>query len=178
MFQGKGHFELLAALAELSPQYPRLRAEFVGDGPERPKIEAAIDRLNLRNVVKCMGRVDHREVPAIMRKSHVVVLPSYMEGEMFPLCLMEGMALGLPAIGARWSGIPEIIVDGETGIIVEPRDDVGLARAIERFLTEPTFYARARRNSLARVRSRYSATVVARTYSEQYEAALRERSSP
>jgi len=50
-----------------------------------------------------------------MRDGHVVVLPSYMEGEMFPLCLMEGMALGLPAIGTRWSGIPEIIVDGETG---------------------------------------------------------------
>jgi glycosyltransferase involved in cell wall biosynthesis len=109
-----------------------------------------------------------------MRNAHVVVLPSYMEGEMFPLCLLEGMALGLPAIGTRWSGIPEIIVDGETGIVVEPRDEVRLATAIERFLLEPAFYTRARTNALAQVRSRYSATAVVRAYSEQYEAALRE----
>lgn len=174
MFCGKGHFELLAALAKLSPRYPKLRAVFVGDGPTRPAVEAEIDRLNLRDVVECRGRVDHRQVPAIMRRAHVVVLPSYMEGEMFPLCLMEGMALGLPAIATRWSGIPEIIADGETGILVEPRDEIGLASAIERFLVEPTFYLSARRSALARVKSRYSAAAVVRTYSEQYEAALQE----
>jgi len=174
MHRGKGHMELLAALARLSPRYKKLRAVFIGDGPTRPEVEAEIDRLNLRHVVECRGRVDHREVPAIMRNAHVVVLPSYMEGETFPLCLMEGMALGLPAIGARWSGIPEIIVDGETGIVVEPRDEIGLAQAIERFLVEPAFYMRARTNALARVRCRYSATAVVRAYSEQYEAALRE----
>lgn len=174
MFRGKGHMELLAALASLSPRYPKLRAVFVGDGPTRPDIEAKIDRYALRRVVECKGRVDHREIPAIMRKAHVVVLPSYMEGEMFPLCLMEGMALGLPAIATRWSGIPEIVVDGQTGILVEPRDALGLAAAIERFLVDPTFYAHARNNALARFKSRYSATAVVRAYSEQYEAALRE----
>jgi glycosyltransferase involved in cell wall biosynthesis len=174
MFRGKGHMELLAALAKLSPRYPKLRAVFIGDGPTRPTVEAEIDRLNLRHTVECRGRVDHGQVPAIMRNAHVVVLPSYMEGETFPLCLMEGMALGLPAIGTRWSGIPEIIVDGKTGILVEPRDEIGLALAIERFLVEPAFYLSARRGALARVKSRYNATSVARTYSEQYEAALRE----
>jgi glycosyltransferase involved in cell wall biosynthesis len=172
MFRGKGHMELLTALASLSPRYPKLRAMFVGDGPTRPDIESQIDRLGLRHVVECTGRVDHREVPAIMRKAHVVVLPSYMEGEMFPLCLMEGMALGLPAIGTRWSGIPEIVADGETGILVEPRDDRGLALAIERFLIDPMFYTHARKNALDRFKSRYSATSVARAYSKQYEAAL------
>lgn len=172
MFIGKGHKELLAALANLSPQHPLIRAVFVGDGPMRPEIEAEIDRLNLCDIVDCRGRVDHREVPAIMRGAHVVVLPSYMEGEMFPLCLMEGMALGLPAIGTRWSGIPEIIEDGETGIVVEPRDILGLARAIERFLIDPAFYARARRNAVARVQSHYTAVAVVRSYSDQYQAAM------
>ena len=173
MFRGKGHIELLAALATLSPRYPKLRAVFVGDGPTRPAIEAEIDRLNLQHAVEIRGRVDHRQVPAIMRNAHVVVLPSYMEGEMFPLCLLEGMALGLPAIGTRYSGIPEIIVDGETGILVEPRDEIGLAHAIERFLVEPAFYLNARRSVRARAQS-FSATAVARTYLEQYEATMRE----
>jgi glycosyltransferase involved in cell wall biosynthesis len=178
MFPGKGHMELLAALARLAPRYKKLCAVFIGDGPTRPDIEAEIDRLNLRDVVKCKGRVDHREVPDIMRNAHVVVLPSYMAGEMFPLCLMEGMALGLPAIGTRWSGIPEIIADGETGIVVEPRDELGLALAIERFLIEPTFYKRARRNALARVQSRFSAAAVVRAYSAEYEAACANAAKP
>jgi glycosyltransferase involved in cell wall biosynthesis len=112
-----------------------------------------------------------------MRTAHGVVLPSYMKGEMFPLCLIEGMALGLPAIGTRFSGIPEIIEDGETGILIEPRDEDALAHAIERFLEEPAFYARARQNTLARFRSRYAATAVARAYVEHYEAALQDKGS-
>jgi glycosyltransferase involved in cell wall biosynthesis len=84
MFRGKGHMELLGALARLSPRYPKLRAVFVGEGPTRHDIEAEIDRLALRHVVECKGRVDHRDVPAIMRSAHVVVLPSYMEGRDVP----------------------------------------------------------------------------------------------
>jgi glycosyltransferase involved in cell wall biosynthesis len=172
MYYGKGQVHLLAALAKLLPRYPNVRALLIGDGPTRPEVEAKIDHLGLRHVVTSMGRVDHREIPALMRTAHVVVLPSCMVGEMFPLCLIEGMALGLPAIATRFSGIPDIVEDGETGILVEPRDEDALARAIERFLEEPAFYARSRQNALARFRSRYAATAVARAYSEQYEAAL------
>ena len=66
MFPGKGHLELLASLATLSPRYAKLRAIFIGDGPTRPDVEAEIARLNLGQIVKCRGRVGHREVPAIM----------------------------------------------------------------------------------------------------------------
>jgi glycosyltransferase involved in cell wall biosynthesis len=173
MVDGKGHIELLAALARLSPRYPKIRALFIGDGPIRGQIEAEIDRLGLRSVVDCKGHVDHRDVPALMLRAHVVVLPSYENGEMFPLCLLEGMALGLPAIGTHWSGIPDIIEDGKTGILIAPRDENGLVDAIERFLTEPGFYAVARANAMARVRSRFTATLVARTYAESYLAALK-----
>ncbi len=172
MVEGKGHVDLLAALAKLTPSYPRLRAVFIGDGPIRTRIEAEIDRLGLRQTVDCTGKVDHREVPALLRRAHVVVLPSYEAGEMFPLCLLEGMALGLPAIGSRWSGIPDIIEDGVTGIIVEPRDERDLVRAIERFLSDPDFLARARKGALERVRSRFTATAIAESYAVCYRTAL------
>jgi len=171
MFGGKGHMELLGAMAQLHSQYPMLRAILIGDGPTRPEIEAEILRLDLSRVVECRGRVDHRQVPEIMRAGQVVVLPSYMEGEMFPLCLLEGMALGLPAIGTRIAGIPDIIVDGETGILVEPRDLTGLARAIEKFLVDIDFLERARASAQVRFQSRYGAGAVARAYAEAYEAA-------
>ncbi|WP_426424863.1 glycosyltransferase family 4 protein [Bradyrhizobium genosp. A] len=172
MFAGKGHLELLSPVATLMPRYPGLRAVLIGDGPNRPEVEALIERLDLREVVECVGRVDHGDVPAIMRRGHVIALPSYMEGEMFPLCLMEGMALGLPAIATRLAGIPDIIVDGETGILVEPRNEAALVRAIELFLSDRAFYAQAAVNATARFQSRFSAAAVAQVYLEQYEDAL------
>ena len=172
MYPGKGQLQLLAALAGLLPRYPKLRALLIGDGPTRPEVEAEIDRLGLRSAVTCKGRVDHREIPALMRTAHLIVLPTYMTGEMFPLCLIEGMALGLPAIATHVAGIPEIIADGETGILVEPRDVRALAHAITRFLEDPNFYARARQSAVTRFHSRFTATAVAKSYLEHYRAAL------
>jgi glycosyltransferase involved in cell wall biosynthesis len=81
------------------------------------------------------------------------------------------MALGLPAIGTRVAGIPDIIADGETGILIEPRDLTGLARAIEKFLVDTDFLERARTSALMRFKSRYGASAVARAYAEAYDAA-------
>jgi glycosyltransferase involved in cell wall biosynthesis len=175
MFAGKGHLELLSAIAKLTPRYPGLRAILIGDGPNRPEVEALIERLDLHGVVECMGRADHGDVPAIMQRGHLIALPSYMEGEMFPICLLEGMALGLPAIATRVGGIPEIVADGETGILVEPHNEAALIRAIELFLSDRAFHARAALNAIARFRSRFSAAIVAQTYLEQYEEALLNR---
>jgi glycosyltransferase involved in cell wall biosynthesis len=172
MVEGKGHIDLLGALSKVSPRHPGVRAIFLGDGPMRGAVEAEIDRLGLRQIVECKGKVDHRDVPAVMRTAHVVVLPTYETGEMFPLCLLEGMALGLPAIGTRWSGIPDIIEDGVSGIIVEPRDEASLVSAIERFLREPDFFAQAGQAARERARSRFTATAVAESYTKSYFAAL------
>jgi glycosyltransferase involved in cell wall biosynthesis len=129
---------------------------------------AEIDRRGLRNVVTSLGRLTHRDMPALMREAHVVVLPSYMSGEMFPICLIEGMALGLPAIATRYSGIPEIVEHGETGILVEPRDADALADAIEHFL----IYSEMRQKALARFRAHFSSGAVANAYLEHYQQAL------
>ena len=111
-------------------------------------------------------------MPAQLLRCHVIVLPSYALGETFPVCLLEGMALGLPAIATRLSGIPDIIADGETGILVEPHNVDALTTAIEGFLTDPAFYSRARQNALARFREQFASTAVAASYSLFYEAAM------
>jgi glycosyltransferase involved in cell wall biosynthesis len=172
MFEGKGHDHLLTALAKLRRSYPNLRLTLIGDGPTRPCIEAQIEALDLRDAVDLKGRVDHSDMPALMRAGHVVVLPSRMSGETFPLCLLEGMAMGLPAIGSRWFGIPDIIADGETGFIVEPGDADGLAAAIERFIENPSLHAETSRKAVARVRERFTASAVAHAYAEIYGKAL------
>ena len=119
MFRGKGHIELLAALASLSPRYPKLRGVFIGDGPTRPAIEAEIDRLNLPPRCRNQRQGRSYESPCDNAEGACDSSPSYMRERDVPSCLIEGMALGLPAIGTRYSGIPEIIVDGETGILVD-----------------------------------------------------------
>jgi glycosyltransferase involved in cell wall biosynthesis len=170
---GKGHAELLEAVAKLLPRHPKLRLSIVGDGPVRPEVDAAIARLGIGHAVEVTGWVAHGEVPALLRSAHVVMLPSYMPAETFPLSLMEGMALGLPAIGARWFGIPDIIVDGVTGFVVEPRDADDLARAIDRFASSAEVYANASKAAAARVQRHFTAIAVARTYQDLYERALR-----
>lgn len=170
LFTGKGHKELLAAMARLAPRHPGLRLLIIGDGPTRSELEAGVEQLGLRGVVEFLGNIEHREVPAILKRAHVIALPSYMHGETFPLCLLEGMALGLPAIGARWFGIPDIIVDGQTGILVDPGDVEGLSRAIERFISDRPFYFEARCNAVARFRARFTSTAVADAYLSLYRA--------
>jgi glycosyltransferase involved in cell wall biosynthesis len=82
------------------------------------------------------------------------------------------MALGLPAIATRYSGIPEIVEHGENGILVEPRDADALADAIERFVTNPLFYRQMRQKALARFRAQFASGAVANAYLEHYRQAL------
>jgi glycosyltransferase involved in cell wall biosynthesis len=172
LFDGKGHRELLSAVDSLRLRHSGLRLILVGEGPERAALDAEIDRRGLRDVVQVRGRVDHAAMPALFRTAQVVVLPSYMHGETFPLSLLEAMALGMPAIGTRWFGIPDIIEDGRTGFIVEPRDAEGLASAIERFLVDPSLLAVSGRRAAERVQSRFTASAVAHEYSRLYTKAL------
>lgn len=169
---GKGHIELLTAIAQLAPRHPGLHLLIVGDGPMRSELETRSDQLGLSKTVEFLGHTEHRDVPAILKRAHVIVLPSYMSGETFPLCLLEGMALGLPAIGTRWFGIPDIIADGQTGNLVEPRDVDALRQAIERFLTDHAFYLQARQKAVARFQERFTSTAVARSYLSLYHAAM------
>jgi glycosyltransferase involved in cell wall biosynthesis len=171
VIEGQGPRELLAAMETLAPRHPGLRLVIAGDGPARGEIAAAVERKGLRPFVEMRGHVPHAEMPALFRECHVVVLPSYMPGETFPLSLLEGMAMGLPSIGSRWFGIPDIIEDGRTGFVVPPRDAQALAAAIERYLRDPHALAEAGDRAIRRVRERFTASAVADAYSDLYARA-------
>lgn len=170
--EGKGHGELLEAVASIRGRLPNLRLSIIGDGPELPAVAAQVERLGLKDIVELAGRVPHTAVPGILQRSQAIVLPSYMTGETFPLSLLEGMALGLPAIGTRWFGIPDIIADGETGFVVPPRNAPALAAAIERLVGDPRFYRSASEKAVERVRRHFTSRAVAEEYSTLYEEAL------
>ena len=168
----KGYAELLAAMAEVRSRLPQVRLTIVGTGPAQAEIEQTIARLGLGDIVKMLGYVPHAEMPDLLRKCHVVVLPSYMGGETFPVALLEGMCMGMPAIGTRWFGIPDIIEDGVNGVLVEPRDSKALARAIEALAGDLGFFARASEAAARRALREFTGESVARRYVELYERAV------
>lgn len=167
----KGYAELLSAMAEVRGRLPHVRLTIVGTGPAQAEIEETIARLQLGDIVKMLGYVPHAEMPALLRRCHAIVLPSYMGGETFPVALLEGMCMGMPAIGSRWFGIPDIIEDGVNGKLVEPRDAKGLARAIEALAGDLAFFARASEAAKSRALREFTGESVARRYAELYERA-------
>lgn len=128
----KGLDVLLQALESLSEgQRSQLRLTVVGDGPLRARLEASTRRL-LPGQVKHLGWRPRDELPAIYVGSQVLVLPSLMEG--MPNVMLEAMAAGLPVIATRVGGCPELVSDGENGLLVEPGSPPALAAAISAVL--------------------------------------------
>ncbi|OLC54085.1 MAG: hypothetical protein AUH92_04710 [Acidobacteria bacterium 13_1_40CM_4_69_4] len=168
----KGQAVLLRAVGRLSEGGAGPTLVIVGDGPERQALEAAAAALAGRARVLFTGeRADARHLlPAF----DVAVVPS-IEREGFGLAALEAMDAGLPVVASRVGGIPEVVRDGQTGLLVPPGDEEALAAAIARLLERPEerggFGAEGRR----RVESRFRAAPMARRIEDLYEEALRER---
>jgi glycosyltransferase involved in cell wall biosynthesis len=112
---------------------PDARFCFCGDGHGRPEIEALVHRARLEDRITLVG--ERRDVPAFLRTLDIYIQPSRWEG--FPHAILEAMAAGLPVVATRVGGIPEMVEDGVTGIII-PRDQVrALAEAIRFLLDDP-----------------------------------------
>ncbi|RJS27326.1 glycosyltransferase family 1 protein [Corallococcus sp. H22C18031201] len=169
---GKGHAELLSAVASLKDRHPRLKLVIAGSGPLSDDIAAQVISLGLSEVVELTGHLSNERMPALLATADAIVLPSYMPGETFPISLLEAMATGLPAIGTRWFGIPDIIDDSRTGYLVEPRDAAGLARAIDALVSDPTAAARMGLAGQQRARTEFSSDGVAARYEHLYRAGL------
>lgn len=131
----KGVDVTMRALAQLVAQGFDLEFHIVGDGPEQARLEQLCTRLGLGERIKFHGYVPNS--PAVLDlyyRSDVFVLHSYSEG--FPRVIYEAMSQSLPVIAARVGGIPIILEDEETALLVEPGDEQSLARGIARILTD------------------------------------------
>ena len=129
----KGHDQLLDAWATLRARVPGWQLLVIGDGPRRAHLEARVDAMGLRADVRFVGNRD--DVPAWLSCLDVVALPSYGE-EGVPQSLMQAAACGLPAVSTTVGAIREAVIDGETGLIVPPKDVPALAAALERLMTD------------------------------------------
>ena len=122
--------------------YPNIEYTIVGDGPLKEQLAGTIKSQQLEMHVKMVGAQVKEKVSCFMRNSDFLLCPSITardgDQEGIPVVLMEAMASGLPVIGTFHSGIPELIIDGKTGVLVEERDGEGLAKKIKYLIENPT----------------------------------------
>ncbi len=107
----------------------------IGDGEDRAMLETLVTDLNLQSRVVFLGQKTHAELPALIQSADIFIRPSLSEG--LGNSFLEAMSAGLPIIGTPVGGIPDFLVDGETGVFCEPRNPESIAKAAIRIQTEP-----------------------------------------
>ena len=131
----KGFDLAIDAFAEVLATLPAARLVVAGDGPERASLEARARAAGLDRAVDFRGWVRPEEVPGLIGATAVVAMPSRFEP--YGLVALQAAQAGRPVVAARVGGLPEIVADGETGLLVEPEDVPALAAALLRLLRAP-----------------------------------------
>jgi phosphatidylinositol alpha-1,6-mannosyltransferase len=142
LFRYKGHDVMVRALPLIRAKVPAVRWVVVGDGPFRPALENAIAAYGVGDVVELRGRVSDRERDEWLDRASVFCMPSRVPaaglgGEGFGIVYMEAAAHGIPTIGGDVAGARDAVVDGETGLLVDPTDHLALAGAATELLSDP-----------------------------------------
>lgn len=168
----KDFLTLVRALAQLPAS--AFEAVIVGDGPDRAELEAEIRRLGIGDRVLLLG--ERRDVPRLLAGADLFVLSSTSEG--MPVSVLEAMAAGLPVVGSGVGGMPELVVDGTTGLLVEPGDPDGLAVALGRLLAEPELRRRMGDAGRERAGERFDLERFWQAHLELYSRELAKRGLP
>lgn len=172
----KGLQYLIEAVAEARASVPAVRLVLVGDGDLRDELEARVGALGLRDRVTFAGMAPRDEVPAYFAAADIVVVPSihyqgYVDG--LPNVALEAMAAGKPLVATRVGGLPQVVRDGENGLLVEERDPDALAQAIVTLARDPDLRARMGEKGRMRVRDELTWDAVAERFVEIYELVTR-----
>lgn len=126
---GKGFDLALSAFKLISTRYKKLRVVIAGDGPARSDLENQATTLGIRSWVEFLGWVEPSRMPDLLNSATIVSVPSRHE-EAFPLVALEAALMARPVVATRVGGLPESIIDHETGLIVETENPAKLAAAI------------------------------------------------
>jgi glycosyltransferase involved in cell wall biosynthesis len=157
-------------MARVAATGRHIRLLLAGEGPCDREIAAQIDSLGLQTQVLALGL--RSDVKRLLAAADMVLLSSVSEG--IPLSLIEGMAAGLPVLATSVGGIPEVVEDGRTGLLVPAGDDEALARQILRLAVDP-----ARREQMGRLgRERANALFSEDRMVEEYDRTFREMTKP
>lgn len=162
--RAKGHQTLLEAFSQLLPDWPNAQLLIAGDGEERTTLEILILELNLTEHVHFLGSITNvREFLAIL---NIFTHPSIFEG--LGIAVIEAMSMGLPVVATNVGGLPELITDGQDGILVEPNNSIALSKAMNRILSDPELSEKLGQNARRKAVERFSVKTMVHKYEELY----------
>ena len=164
----KGFEYLFIAVHDLCRNVKGLTVVISGEGPDRPAIERMIERYGLQNNVVLAGQ--QSDMPAVYAAMDIFVLPSLNEG--LPMTVLEAMAAGKPIVATSVGAVPNVISEGESGLLVKPKDAVGLRHAIARLLDDSELGRRMGARAQEWVGRQYTSAAMALEYREMYEQVL------
>lgn len=169
----KGYQDLIAAIPKVRDAIPNAHFVFAGDGPQRQNIERALADAGIGDRVHLLGL--RRDIPQVLRSLDLFVLPTHQEA--LGTSYLEAQAMAVPVIGTRVGGVPETMIEGETGILVPPEDPAALAEAMIGLAGD---HERRRRMGEAGRRwilAEYSVATMAERMLEVYRAVLAGRAA-
>lgn len=159
MVEKKGFDLLLKSSEILMKEGMSFNVEIVGDGPMLEYLHGLSRSLDVGERVSFPGTIAHDQVPAWLKGLDLFVLPCRKDsrGDMdgVPVVLMEAMLYGIPVISTRLSGIPELVVNEDSGLLVAPDDPEGLSVAIKTILSDHSLWTKIRDNGIKKVRSEF-----------------------
>lgn len=159
---------LIEAFAKLDSPFV---AQLVGDGPDRAELEAATRRHDLSGRVEFLG--EREDVPALLAAADVFVLSSRSEG--LPVSVLEAMSAQLPVVASAVGGVPELVVEGETGLLVPPGEAEALAAALSSLLADGKLRRRLGEAGRRRVEEQFDLERFRRAHLELYSRELERR---
>jgi glycosyltransferase involved in cell wall biosynthesis len=178
LVERKGAAYAIRAVAEFTESGRDVRLVIVGDGPERTALTALAESLAVQDRVEFTGALSPAEVRDRYRAGGVFVMPAVTdwkgEQEGFGMVVVEAMAFGLPVVATRSGGIPDIVRDGETGLLVAERDVGALTRGIASLLDDPALAARLADAARDDVRHRFAPSRIASAFDTVYRRAARQ----
>jgi glycosyltransferase involved in cell wall biosynthesis len=166
----KGVEVLLSSMRELRRNHPDARLRIVGDGEQMQALKEMVERLELQGSVEFLGRQSPEEVRRLLASSLALVVPSIYEG--MPLVVLEAMERATPVVASSVSGIPEVVVDGETGWLVPQEDPIRLFEALSEVLADPEGTRRRGLAGQERVSSRYQPDNAAALWEQEISSFL------
>jgi len=176
LVEKKGVDTLIRALALLRPEFPALRLDLVGDGPLRPGLERLASAEGLAEAVRFHGAQSEIRIVEFMRDADCFVLASVTgadgDEEGTPTALMEASSMALPVVSTWHSGIPEVVLDGQTGLLVPPGDIEALADRIRRLLRDPDLRRRLGDRGRAHIAEHFDMPVLTRRLEAIYRETL------
>lgn len=175
LIERKGAEFAIRAVAELRQRGKKLRLLVVGDGPERAALERLAGTLGVRAAVAFAGLLPPAEVAPLYRRAAALVFPAVTdwkgEQEGFGMVLVEAMRSGLPIVATKSGGIPDVIADGTTGLLVAERDPAAIADAVAKLLADPAQAKRLAAAAQADVAARFAPERIARVFDDVYRRA-------